>query len=87
MFRHFSRSIVNEPSCCSIYEVVDDKIVLANLSRNLPHSSDYSLNDLLSAGVKVAPVDPTIIHDSDATLSVAHDFIDNYVESSNNDEK
>lgn len=86
MFRHFSYSIVHEPSCCSIYEVADDKLVVADLCRKLPNSCEYSLNDLLSAGVKVSPVDPTILHDSSTTLSVAKDFINNNSLNSNSDE-
>lgn len=86
MFRHFSYSIVHEPSCCSIYEVVDDKLVLSDLSRKLPSSCEYSLSDLLAAGVKVSPVDPTIVHDSSTTLSVANDFINNISLNSNSDE-
>lgn len=87
MFRNIKIVIPKEARSTTLFEVVDDKIVEANTSLNLPCSNDYSLKDLLSAGVKVAPVDPTVVHDASTTDAVAHDFISNYVEPSNNDEK
>lgn len=86
MFRNIVNSIPHEVSCTKLFEVHDDKIVEANLEKNLPCSNDYSLQDMLAAGVKVAPVDPTIVHDSSSTFAVAKDFVENYVESSNIDE-
>ena len=87
MFRNICNFIPNEVSCTKLYEVQDDKIVEANTSMSLPCSNDYSLEDLLASGVKVAPVDPTVIHDSSATSAVADalvskpigsdDFVDN----------
>lgn len=84
MFRNFHNIIPNEVRCTILFEVVDDKIVEANTHQILPSSNDYSLKDLLAAGVKVAQVDPTIVHDSITTNAVARDFVDNYVEPSNN---
>lgn len=85
MFRNIQNSIPIEERCTTLYEVVDDKILEAKTSINLPCSTDYNLKDMLAAGVKIAPVDPTIVHDSEITKSVAHDFVDNYVEPSNNE--
>lgn len=87
MFRNIKNVIPKEDRCTTLYEVVDDKIVESNTSVSLPCSNDYSLQDLLAAGVKVAPVDPTVVHDASTTNAVAHDFINNYVEPENNDEK
>lgn len=87
MFRNIPISIPREVSHASICEVHDDKIVDTDLCPSLPSSNDYSLADLLASGVRVQPVDTTIVHDSAATSSIAKDFVDNYVESSNSDEK
>lgn len=92
MFRNIRPVIPSENSCAKIMEVHEDKIVEADFNKSLPSSNDYSLADLVAAGVKVAPVDPTIVHDSDSTSALAKDFVDNYVESanvepSNSDEK
>lgn len=87
MFRNIKIFIPIEDSSTKLYEVQGDKIVESNLNKILPSSTDYSLHDLLSAGVKVPPVDSTIVHDSSATLAVARDFVDNFVEPSNTDDK
>lgn len=71
MFRNIRSFIPFEVSCTKLYEVLEDKIVEANTSMSLPCSTDYSLKDLLAAGVKVPPVDTTVIHDSSATSAVA----------------
>ena len=54
-----------------------DKLVVQDFDVALPCSCDYSLQDLLAAGVPVAPVDPTVIHDNSSTLDVAKNVIDN----------
>lgn len=87
MFRNIKNVIPNEDRCTTLFEVVDDKIVETITSKILPCSTDYSLKDLLAAGVKVSPVDSTVVHDTSTTDAVAHDFINNYVEPSNNDDK
>lgn len=84
MFRNINPVIPKEDSCTQIFEVHDDKIVEVDFNKPLPCSYDYTLKDLLSSGVKVAPVDPTILHDSNSTIAIAKDFVDNYVEPSNN---
>lgn len=75
MFRNFRSVIPSEPSCSVLCEVQNDKLVAVNLNKNLPSSSDYSLSDLLAAGVKVAPVDTTIVHDNDSTIAVASSVV------------
>lgn len=86
MFRNIRSFIPCEVTCTKLFEVHDDQIVEANLEKNLPCSNDYSLKDLLAAGVKVAPVDTSIVHDNIATSAVANDFVENYVESHKIDE-
>ena len=86
MFRNLSNSIPHEVSYTKLFEVQEDRIVEANTFESLPSSTDYNLQDLLAAGVKVAPVDPTIVHDSSSTNNVAKDFVENYVEPSNSEE-
>lgn len=87
MFRNYKNSIPVEDRFTLLFEVVGDKIVKSNTSVSLPSSTDYCLEDLLASGVKVAPVDTTVVHDASTTNAVAHDFINNYVEPSNNEEK
>ena len=36
----------------------------------VPSSSDYTIGDLISAGIKVAPVSTDILHDEDAVNSL-----------------
>lgn len=83
MFRNISSSIPCELSCSILYELQGDQFVESNFDKILPCSNDYSLKDLLSAGVKVSPVDPTVVHDSECTSAVARDFVENFVEPSN----
>lgn len=92
MFRNIRTSIPREQNTCTLVELVDDKFREVDLSTLLPSSVDYSLKDMLAAGVKIQPVDTTIIHDSSATNSLAEDFINNAesdqsnnVQSSNNE--
>ena len=86
-FRNICLFIPSEVSCTKLFEVQDDRIVEANTSKSLPTSTDYNLQDLLASGVKVAPVDPTIVHDSSSTNAVAKNFVENYVEPSNSEEE
>ena len=82
----FYKNVIDHPCDSSPMVVVSgDKLVVQNLNVPLPRSCDYSLKDLLAAGVPVAPVDPTVIHDSDATSAVTDSVISNSVEPSNND--
>ena len=84
-FRFF-KNVLDHPCDISPMVVVrGDQLVVQDLNVLLPSSSDYSLKDLLAAGVPVAPVDPTVIHDSAATSVVAESVIANSVEPSNND--
>lgn len=86
-FRNIRSVIPSEVSCTKLFEVHEDTIAEANTSKSLPSSTDYSLQDLLAAGVKVAPVDTTIVHDSSSTNAIAKEFVENYVEPSNSEEK
>lgn len=80
MFRNVRFFIPFESSCSVLCEVQNDRVVLSNLNKDLPCSNDYSLSDLLSSGVKVAPIEPTVLHDSESTNVVAHHVIDNFVD-------
>ena len=72
----FYKNHIDKPDVTSpMVEVIGDKLVVANLDVSLPSSCDYSLNDLLAAGVKVAPVDSTVVHDSASASSVADAFV------------
>ena len=84
-FRFYKNHIDTPDITSPMVEVSGDKLVEANLDVSLPSSCDYSLKDLLAAGVPVAPVDSTVIHDSVATSVVAESVIANSVEPSNND--
>lgn len=70
-FRNIRYSIPKEERTCTLVQLVGNDFNEVNLNIPLPSSSDYSLKDLLAAGVKVQPVDTTIIHDSSATSAVA----------------
>ena len=84
-FRFYKNHIDNPDVTSPMVEVIGDKLVEANLDVSLPSSCDYSLSDLMSAGLKVVPVDPTVIHDSVAADVVAESVISNSVEPSIND--
>ena len=74
----FYKNVIDHPRDMSSMVVVSgDKLVVQNLNVPLPRSCDYSLKDLLAAGVPVAPVDSTVIHDNSSTLDVAKNVIDN----------
>ena len=76
-FRNIKIVVPRETIVSPMVEVIGDKLVEANLDVPLPSSCDYSLKDLLAAGVKVAPVDPTVVHDS-AAVDVANALIDSF---------
>lgn len=84
-FRFYKNVIDHHGVTSPMVEVIGDKLVEANLDVSLPSSCDYSLKDLMSAGLKVAPVDPTVIHDSAAADVVADSVISKSVEPSKND--
>lgn len=91
-FRNIRHFIPKEDCTCTLVQLVGEEFKEVNLNMVLPSSSDYSLKDMLAAGVKVQPVDPTIIHDSSATSAVADALVNqpatpstDYVEPSNND--
>ena len=70
-FRFYKNHIDKPNDTSPMVQVIGDKLVEINLDVPLPSSCDYSLNDLLAAGVKVAPVDPTVVHDSAVADAVA----------------
>lgn len=76
-FRNFKCVVPRETDVSPLVVVQGDKLVVQDLDVALPRSCDYSLKDLLAAGVPVAPVDPTVIHDNSSTLDVAKNVIDN----------
>lgn len=76
-FRNFKCVVPRETNVSSLVVVQGDKLVVQDLDVALPCSCDYSLKDLLAAGVPVAPVDSTVIHDNSSTLDVASNLIKN----------
>lgn len=76
-FRNIKFVVPRETNISSMVVVSGDKLVVQNLDVPLPCSCDYSLKDLLAAGVPVPPVDSTVIHDNSSTLDVANKVIDN----------
>ena len=76
-FRFFKNVIDRHGDISPMVVVSDDKLVVQELNVSLPCSCDYSLKDLLAAGVPVPPVDSTVIHDNSSTLDVAKNVIDN----------
>lgn len=91
-FRYIRHFIPQEDNTCTLVQLVGDEFKEVDLNKSLPSSSDYSLKDMLAAGVKVLPVDPTVIHDSSATSAVADALVNqpatsstDNVEPSNND--
>ena len=58
----------------SFVAIYDDKFVDVKLNVSLPSSNDYCLADLLASGQRVAPVDTSIIHDSQATSLLVSDL-------------
>lgn len=91
-FRNIRHSIPKEERTCTLVQLVGEEFKEVDLNKSLPSSTDYSLKDMLAAGVKVQPVDPTVIHDSSATSAVADALVNqpattstDNVESSNND--
>lgn len=90
-FRNIKSRVPRETSTAFLVELVGDEFKAIDLNKPLPSSTDYSLKDMLAAGVKVQPVDPTVIHDSSATSVVADALVSQSVtspvnvEPSNND--
>lgn len=76
-FRYFRFRVPRETNLSPMVVVSGDKLVVQNLDVTLPCSCDYSLKDLLAAGVSVPPVDSTVIHDNSSTLDVVNKVIDN----------
>ena len=76
-FRYFKNVIDHYGYTSPMVVVSGDKLEVQALDVPLPRSCDYSLKDLLAAGVSVQPVDTTVIHDNSSTLDVAQTVIDN----------
>lgn len=74
-FRNVKSSIPLEKDTCQLVQLVDDKFLSVNFDLSLPSSSDYSLKDMLAAGVKIPLVDTTVVHDSDVTSSVVSSVV------------
>lgn len=77
-FRYFKFVVPRETNISPMVVVDGDKLVEQKLDVPLPRSCDYSLKDLLAAGVPVPSVDSTVIHDDNSTLDVAKNVIDNF---------
>ena len=74
-FRNIKNSVPKEHVCTPFVMLHDDKFVDVNLNVSLPSSNDYCLADLLASGQRVVPVDPTVIHDSDATSQLVSNIV------------
>ena len=92
-FRNIKIVVPRETSTCKHVILNGTDFKEENLNVPLPNSCDYSLKDMIAAGVNVQVVNPTVIHDSNATSLVAdsvisHSAVDvdsDSVEPSNND--
>ena len=89
-FRNINFVVPRETSTCKHVILSGTDFKEENFNVPLPNSCDYSLKDMIAAGVNVQVVNPTIIHDSTAASVVADSVISNSVKSdsvepSNND--
>jgi len=84
-FRNIKFSVPRETRCAHLVELVGTDFKKVDYHVNIPTSCEYSLKDMLAAGVNVQVVNPTVIHDSSATSVVADSVISQSVEPSNND--
>lgn len=94
-FRNINFVVPRETSTCKHVILIGTDFNEENLNVSLPSSCDYSLQDMIAAGVNVQVVNPTVIHDSSASSVVVDSVMSNYVdtnsvdtdsvESSNND--
>ena len=89
-FRNIKFVVPRETRCAHLVELVDKDFKQVDYHVNVPTSCDYSLKDMLAAGVNVQVINPTVIHDSSAASLVADSVISNSVDSdsvdpSNND--
>lgn len=82
-FRNIKFVIPREISTCKHVILVGTDFKEENLNVPLPNSCDYSLKDMIAAGVNVQVVNPTVIHDSSASSVVVDSVMSNFVEPSN----
>ena len=74
-FRNLKNKMPIEHVQTSFVSIHDDKFVDVNLNVSLPSSNDYCLQDLLSSGQRVVPIDTSIIHDSQATSQLVSNLV------------
>lgn len=89
-FRNIKFVVPRETRCAHLVELVGKEFKHVDYHVDVPTSCNYSLKDLLAAGVNVQVINPTVIHDSAAASVVAESVISNSVdtdsvEPSNND--
>lgn len=84
-FRNIKTFVPRESRCAHLVELVGSDFKKVDYHLNIPTSCEYSLSDMLAAGVNVQVVNPTVIHDSVATSVVADSVISHSSEPSNND--
>lgn len=82
-FRNIKSVVPRETSTCKHVILDGTDFKEENLNVSLPNSCDYSLKDMIAAGVNVQVVNPTVIHDSSAASVVADSVVSNSVEPSN----
>lgn len=79
-FRNIKCVVPRETSTCKHVILIGTDFKEENLNVPLPSSSDYSLKDMIAAGVNVQVVNPTVIHDSSASSVVVDTVMSNFVE-------
>ena len=76
MFRHLVNSIPLEDFSTPSYEIKDSRLVPEFCSQK-PAFDEYTLPQLLAAGIKVQSVPTEILHDTSAASSVVDSLINN----------
>ena len=83
-FRNLTISVPKEYLSTPFAVLFDDNFMEVNMNVSLPSSNDYSLTDLLASGQRVAPVDTSIIHDSQATSQLVSNLVNSDDNNQNN---
>lgn len=76
MFRHIINPIPVEEFSTPSYEIKESRLVPESCSQK-PAFDEYTLPQLLAAGIKVQSVPTEILHDSSVTSSVVDSLINN----------
>lgn len=74
MIKNFRGSLTHGVFRPSDYDPRQVEGIFTYDSPAVPSSTDYKLDDLLAAGVKVAPVSTEVVHDASSVNSVIDSF-------------